>query len=176
MEQIHGLLKNFHEFLKSSLPYLRHAEVTVGSDEWDEFTEATFQLMVLSPVEESLGVSIDWTYETWPSEDSGARIGLKILGEEEIWSAVENRELSAKPSEYKAMRFAYKAAKPPVEPILFRGFSHPWMDPSESDDWLDYVEGEVLTGKTSPRGEKCRICVPLQRCQFRVFLHCEDHT
>ena len=158
------LIKNFHALLKSSLPFLRSAGVTVGDDEWDAFAELAFQVTVHSPIERKLGKPITGQYGAWP-ELTSQKYQINAKAEAGATALIGY----ARTAPGGLIEARYENGKNLLHPVdlIFREFSHPFKS-TEDSEWLEYVLGEVL--KTEQLDPKVRalICVPVERCRFTL--------
>ena len=142
------MLDNFRGVLIASYPFLTRAGIEPGDDEWDEFQESAFELLVST----SPGNG-DWRYATWNVE---APIAVTVTGE--IWVGEPNENSDG----IVDVRYEKRALSGPLN-FGFREFQHPVMD--DPIKAMEFVLGEVVSSSTElPRGTL--VCAPFESSEF----------
>lgn len=153
------ILRNFKELLSGSLPFLLRVGINIGDDAWDDFLERAFEVAVLVPLQKQHGVSVRWTYGTWPSSNDSPAVIATVPGNTSVLvgeAAVRGGAIEVKYTE--------RIMDGPLS-FAFREFSNPLVtDPMKA---TDYVTGEVV-GNDQSLKRNTRVCAPFDRCQFSV--------
>jgi len=156
---LRDILDNFRGLLVASQPFLVRAGVEPGDDEWDEFQEAAFELVVGTPIEEAWRERLEWRYATW---DGTGRIVATATGSLLVGKA--------RGSSGGSMEVAYeeRTLSRPIR-YAFREFRHPLMEDAVAA--MGFVLGEVVDDALElPRG--AHVCAPLSTCVFELGSMC----
>lgn len=62
------LVRGFQAFLVSARSALEQVGTDLEGDEWDDFIEAAFALLVARPIEARTGASVDLVYDVWTQD------------------------------------------------------------------------------------------------------------
>ena len=153
----------FSHLLSLCMPFLERSGVTVGDDEWDEFTEVTFHAIVGTPIFRATGNDLGWTYGVWHDKVQGkARIYVVAYGLRSVLIGRGRENDGIQVVEYREEGSAVAEVR-----FAFRELGHPLAEPG-TELWASYVLGEVV-GENQPWPSGVRICLPVKDCKF-VFV------
>lgn len=157
------IMLNFQKFLESSLPFLAKAGVSQGDDDWDDFSELAFEILVDEPLRSQYGRHAKWKYEAiWSGNES------KVS---QIWATTQSAEsllLGREEGEKLGCRVPWEEKPCPKTPVRFEfwGFNHPFKEEGVMD-WVRSVEG-IVTDENQIYPIGTIICAPLESCKFSV--------
>ena len=159
---------NYKKFLTHSWENLKVAGIEKGWDDWDEFVECTFDVLVCTPVREIFKIEdIDEfkvNYEGWPSEGNASSNSPLIICE--VPSGIEfiKGTLSTGIEETNTFRYSELTSKNVSTQFSFCQFGHPYFveeDPLKSFSyaWGVRFDKETLDFTTN-------ICVEAEKCVY----------
>lgn len=158
------LLLSFRSFLDAALPHLDGAGIDAGGDEWDDFLEATFDVLVAYPIGQASGVKLaPGYYDSWPARGHETEILVELAGSPgEILVGEHAARASLESAD--AQRW-YRSSEPPrSQTFAFRKFGHPFLD-----DGTKEALGYVMAHAPEQGDESAKeICVPVAMCRFVV--------
>lgn len=159
---INKLLTNFNNYLKSSWQYLRFVDIEKETldDNWDDWVELSYRVLVLRKIKDCFGKSIELGYGFWPTKESLDRlIEVKVLSNTKLLFALEG------------CNFMEEVIFDDNVKFTFVHFSHPFIEIDDSKSF-EYVYGKVMSDNYFPKGT--RVCAPLERCSFKLSSDIQD--
>lgn len=160
---VHELMINFNNYIKSSWPYLRKIDIERDyGDDWDDWTELSFDIFVLSRIKEYYGVQIEGVYGRWhylntesnnPSYKFGNYVEVDVAAQTKLLVVHPIKRTIEELSLERSLSFS------------FVHFNNLCLKDDDSKI-LDYVEGEVI--EDSSLLKLTQIIAPLKACTFRL--------
>ena len=78
MHDVTDYLNNFHSFLVKSAIHLEAVHIKHDEDDWDDFSEFNFKILVTWPLSDKYNITIDPVYGVWRPQDNQNNIHVKI--------------------------------------------------------------------------------------------------